>query len=413
MANTSYVSCTAQRAARQIDKVGQEYYLEFFECCAVFSHLVQENLLQKIAASDEYEVVQQVQELYASFVPVDPSLFSLEFSFGMNYSPSDKSLRATDRVVEGISSLLLSLKWKPAIRFQRSSSRCRRVAEEIHRLAYIQEPGLFDFRQKVGDYQLIVLDRMEDPVTPLLSQWTYQAMVHEILGIKNNKVQLRHSLNDEKEIVLASSDDSFYQENMFSNYGDLGLAVKQLVDNFQAISKINKQIESIDDMHRFIESFPEFRHQSGSVAKHVNLISELSKIINEKSLMTVSRAEQEVVCGSDRVLAFDLVMDLLADNKILPFECLKLALLFILRYGGHGNKQVDEVMTALTRRNLDQLSLNLVRNFGKIVGSTINTECLFWNQNFFSRASKLVGDLKGAENGKKFEKLSQFCFEVE
>ena len=52
------------------------------------------------------------------------------------------------------------------------------------------------------------------------------------------------------------------------------------------------------------------------------------------------------------MLAFDLVMDLLADNKvesgdyfikqqlkinghfrqILPFECLKLALLFILRY---------------------------------------------------------------------------------
>ena len=28
-------------------------------------------------------------------------------------------------------------------------------------------------------------------------------------------------------------------------------------------------------------------------------------------------------------------------------------------------EQVDEVMTALTLRNLDQLSLNLVRNFGK------------------------------------------------
>ncbi len=42
----------------------------------------------------------------------------------------------------------------------------------------------------------------------------------------------------------------------------------------KAISKINKQIESIEDMHRFIESFPEFRQQSGSVAKHVNLMSE-------------------------------------------------------------------------------------------------------------------------------------------
>ena len=196
----------------KLTKWGKDLILSLCECCAVFSHLVQENLLQKIAASDEYEVVRQVQEsyacksdgrsapwcalpytsqeLYASFVPVDPSLFSLEFSFGMNYSPSDvrkiprafqtiyfwrmiqcvlreqKSLRATDRVVEGISLLLLSLKWKPAIRFQRryawfyhnseilvydtscpldvapfmhySSSRCRRVAEEIHRLAYIQ-----------------------------------------------------------------------------------------------------------------------------------------------------------------------------------------------------------------------------------------------------------------------------------
>jgi vacuolar protein sorting-associated protein 45 len=27
-------------------------------------------------------------------------------------------------------------------------------------------------------------------VTPLLSQWTYQAMVHELLGISNNRVSL-------------------------------------------------------------------------------------------------------------------------------------------------------------------------------------------------------------------------------
>jgi len=178
------------------------------------------------------------QELYASFVPVDPFLFSLEFSLGGDYFLSDRTITALDHVVEGISSLLLSLKWKPTIRFQRSSSRCQRIAEEIYRLVSVQEPGLFDFRQTAGDYQLIVLDRMEDPITPLLSQWTYQAMVHEMLGIKNNKVLLRDSQNDEKEIVISSSSDSFYQENMFSNYGDLGLAVKQLVDDFQVYTCI-------------------------------------------------------------------------------------------------------------------------------------------------------------------------------
>jgi len=37
---------------------------------------------------------------------------------------------------------------------------------------------------------LLILDRRNDPVTPLLSQWTYQAMVHELLGINNGRVDL-------------------------------------------------------------------------------------------------------------------------------------------------------------------------------------------------------------------------------
>ena len=40
-------------------------------------------------------------------------------------------------------------------------------------------------------YILLLLPiRREDPVTPLLSQWTYQAMVHQLLGITNNRVSL-------------------------------------------------------------------------------------------------------------------------------------------------------------------------------------------------------------------------------
>ena len=65
MANTSYVSCTAQALHYKLTKWGKNLILSLCECCAVFSHLVQENLLQKIAASDEYEVVRQVQESYA------------------------------------------------------------------------------------------------------------------------------------------------------------------------------------------------------------------------------------------------------------------------------------------------------------------------------------------------------------
>ena len=42
---------------------------------------------------------------------------------------------------------------------------------------------------------LLLLDRREDPVTPLLMQWTYQAMVHELLGIRANRVDLPPTAN--------------------------------------------------------------------------------------------------------------------------------------------------------------------------------------------------------------------------
>ena len=54
------------------------------------------------------------------------------------------------------------------------------VAELQKRIS--QEPGLFDFRKSDTPPLLLVLDRRDDPITPLLTEWTYQAMVHELIG---------------------------------------------------------------------------------------------------------------------------------------------------------------------------------------------------------------------------------------
>jgi hypothetical protein len=41
-----------------------------------------------------------------------------------------------------------------------------------------------------------------DPVSPLLHQWTYQAMVHELLGIQNNRVDLSRAPGVRKELKV-------------------------------------------------------------------------------------------------------------------------------------------------------------------------------------------------------------------
>lgn len=52
--------------------------------------------------------------------------------------------------------------------------------------------GIFDFGSRSSPVVLL-LDRRDDPVTPLLTQWTYQAMIHELIGIKDNTLKLSSS----------------------------------------------------------------------------------------------------------------------------------------------------------------------------------------------------------------------------
>lgn len=119
------------------------------------------------------------------------------------------------RTVDGLISVLLSLKLRPVIRFRQGSE----MAQQLGKLVYekiTKESTLFEFRVHEGAPPplLLILDRRDDPVTPLLNQWTYQAMVHELLGIRNNRVDLsgiEAAPKDMREVVMSGEQDEFYR----------------------------------------------------------------------------------------------------------------------------------------------------------------------------------------------------------
>lgn len=53
-----------------------------------------------------------------------------------------------------------------------------------------QQVQVFDFGARSNPIVLL-LDRKDDPVTPLLTQWTYQAMIHELIGLHDGKALLK------------------------------------------------------------------------------------------------------------------------------------------------------------------------------------------------------------------------------
>lgn len=53
---------------------------------------------------------------------------------------------------------------------------------------------------------------------------------------------------DFQDTVLSYRQDDFFRKNMYANFGDIGAAVKELVDEFQKQTNNSKRINTIEDM---------------------------------------------------------------------------------------------------------------------------------------------------------------------
>ncbi|CAF4402911.1 unnamed protein product, partial [Adineta steineri] len=95
-----------------------------------------------------------------------------------------------------------------------------KLSSTLKRQADFTASNTNDYNQTI----VLIIDRREDAITPLLNQWTYQAMVHELIGIKNNRVNLNQVpgiTKELEEVVMNAEYDEFYSNNLYSNFGEI------------------------------------------------------------------------------------------------------------------------------------------------------------------------------------------------
>jgi len=340
----------------------------FSEYHIFFSGVVSGGLLRLIAENDEQELVKQVQEFYGDFLPINEDLVTLNCRNTLAMSAATGTAWARDlahlyeRNRRGVEGMLLSLRKQPTqIRYQRSSALAQQLARDVS--DSIASDQIFHFRKSGSGTLLLILDRLDDPVTPLLSQWTYQAMVHELLGLNNNRVILRGAPNiakDLEEVVLSAQQDEFFRKNRHANFGELGEAIQKLLNDYQkhTASHDPSRLSSIEDMQRFMEKFPELKSQSHNVSKHVALMGELARLVDICSLMDVSQFEQELACADDHSAHMKELMEKLGSPSVKIPDKLRLGMLYALRYEDSGN--VDLVKTAMARGGVSEDMIELV-----------------------------------------------------
>ncbi|KAK2681636.1 hypothetical protein RAB80_003429 [Fusarium oxysporum f. sp. vasinfectum] len=404
----SFVRPSPESIQLLIDELRDPKYGEYH---LYFTNVVKKSSLERLAEADDHEVVKLVQEHFADYNVINPDLFSFSFTLPQQRiwagSPDTWNPDSLQRCSEGLVAVLLSLKKKPLIRYQKTSPLAKKLASEV-RYLMTQEDSLFDFRKVDTPPILLVLDRREDPVTPLLTQWTYQAMVHHLLGIQNGRVDLSDVPDispEQKEIVLSQDQDPFFKKNMFLNFGDLGGNIKEYVGQFQSKTKNNENIESISDMKRFIEEYPEFRKLSGNVSKHVTLVSELSRRVAADNLLEVSELEQSLACNDNHGTDVKNIQRLIQSPNVTPESKVGLVALYALRYHKHPSNTLPMLQDLLVAAgNVSPREADLVSKVTAYHNSLQASQSqggiseIFESAGIFSGTGSRFKGLKGVEN---------------
>ncbi|KAL8924284.1 MAG: hypothetical protein Q9172_002757 [Xanthocarpia lactea] len=391
-----------------IEEFREPRYGEYY---VFFSNVVRKSSLERLAEADDNEVVKGVQEYFADYIVVNPDLFSLDIAFPRqrlwSNSPDAWNPNALQRCTEGVIAVLLSLKKKPLIRYEKNSLMAKKLATEI-KYQMTQEEQLFNFRKTDTPPILLLLDRRDDPITPLLTQWTYQAMVHEILGIFNGRVDLSDVPDvrpELKEVVLSQDQDPFFKKNMYLNFGDLGGNIKDYVAQYQSKTQSTAAIESIADMKRFVEDYPEFRKLSGNVSKHVTLVGELSRRVSVHGLLDTSELEQSLACNDSHANDLKKLQKLISSPQTTPESKLRLVALYSLRYERHPSNSLPMLIDLLTAAgNIPPRRVDLV---AKLLAYHHSLQApppsggfsdLFESASIFSGARDRFRGLQGVEN---------------
>ncbi|KAI9346257.1 dynein heavy chain and region D6 of dynein motor-domain-containing protein [Obelidium mucronatum] len=222
-------------------------------------------------------------------------------------------------------------------------------------------PPKSTFKQPV----LILLDRSFDLMSPLIHEFTYQAMMNDLLVLEDGKyvfpsvikqktmlLTMVHSKSNDpnvKQRALLDESDAIW---MLIRHWHFAEAVEYVRDNFNKFLVENKAAASIlnsdpskrgmdnlNDMKDTITSLPQFQEMKAKYSVHINICQECKSIFERRRLDAVAAVEQDLATGETAAgtAPRNIMMDMtpiLIDTVIPPYDKLRILMLYIIAQEG-------------------------------------------------------------------------------
>ncbi|KAK7473630.1 hypothetical protein BaRGS_00035108 [Batillaria attramentaria] len=423
----------------------ESYYLNFI---SAVSRQKLEDIASAAVQSGTVQQVSKVVDQYLNFISLEDDLFTLRHQdrepvsyYAINRGDvKDSEIEATmDIIVDSLFSVFVTLGTVPIIRCPRGNA-AEMVSEKLDKklrenlrdtrnslFAAEATPGQFSFQRPL----LVVLDRNLDLATMLHHTWTYQALTHDVLDLRLNRVEIEEVVEEgahspsrkprtKKKTYDMGNKDNFWVTQKGSPFPQVAEGVQEALDKYRAEEDEVKKLKAAmglqgeDDaaismlsdhtarLTSAVSSLPELLEKKRLIDMHTNIATALLEHIKHRKLDTYFEMEEKMMSKS--TLSQSL-MDIISDPEAgKPEDKVRLFIIALICGPPMSEAEIDQYCVALQASNCDLAAVQYVRrwkSYSKITatpsmyaGGGVSSTSMFTN--LLSKGSSFV--MEGVKN---------------
>mmetsp|Transcript_21475 Transcript_21475/g.24872 ORF Transcript_21475/g.24872 Transcript_21475/m.24872 type:complete len:633 (-) Transcript_21475:168-2066(-) len=217
-------------------------------------------------------------------------------------------------IAEKLVTVCASLNEYPHIRYRASSKTASSIAQIFNDKfnSFISSNDSWWYHgdsehTEKGRGTLLVLSRQDDCLSPLVHEFTYQAIVNDLLKLEGDKITIGGGATgggtDLKDTLL-NDDDELWVELRGKHIADvleiISSRVREIVNsNSGVVNKKGGKPLSMSQMTAALKNLPEYQEVMAKLRDHMQIAHDCMKVFTQTGLLELSGIEQTLVNGTD------------------------------------------------------------------------------------------------------------------
>ncbi|RHZ47373.1 Sec1 family protein [Aspergillus thermomutatus] len=218
-------------------------------------------------------------------------------------------------------------------------------AEESSGLADLSARGLLP---SASTESLIIIDREVDFGTPLLTQLTYEGLIDEFVGIKNNQADVDTTIvgansvpqaqesskapqqslkHGQKRKIQLDSSDQLFSQLRDANFAIVGDILNKVARRLESDYESRHTARTPSELREFVNKLPTYQLEHQSLRVHTNLAEEIMRKTRSDIFRKVLEVQQNNAAGTDPTYQHDAIEELIVRDvplkTVLRLLCLE------------------------------------------------------------------------------------------